>query len=147
MNLRRSENDAARRVASPPTACQILSLRRAGEMKSPAFPSVATVELFRAALRALARLDAGTDDSPDRVAKPSNVSDSESSAAAELRSALQLICDDAREHALRAEQLLVVLKAAWPTLPEVRAIPVGVTRDGLLSRVLGLCLDEYYRDR
>ncbi|MDQ6828865.1 MAG: hypothetical protein M3081_08365 [Gemmatimonadota bacterium] len=122
-------------------------------MSAAAFPSAATVDLFRAALRALGQeqpLSRRTPRSvealgPLRGAGDPQTLDSEKLAACvELRAALRALCDEARAESLRAEQLLVVFKQTWFSLPEVRALDHDEQRGILLSRVLGLCLDEYY---
>lgn len=61
-----------------------------------------------------------------------------------LRRALRLMCDEAHRNGLRAEQLLVVVKDAWRSLPEVSQLPTGGTRERLLSRVVTMCIEEFY---
>ena len=61
---------------------------------------------------------------------------------APVRAALRAVCDAARAHGLRADQLLVLLKRDWAALPWT----ARVRRDGddVLSRVVSLCIQEYY---
>lgn len=62
----------------------------------------------------------------------------------DLRLALRHACDRARDDGLRAEQLLLVLKAAWRELPERQQLP-QVEADAALARVVTACIDEYYQ--
>ncbi len=62
----------------------------------------------------------------------------------QLGDALITLSAEAKRHSLRAEQVLVLLKQAWRELPEARALTDGEARQALLSRVIVLCLDEYY---
>ncbi|HJQ09424.1 MAG TPA: hypothetical protein VJ840_00155 [Gemmatimonadaceae bacterium] len=60
-----------------------------------------------------------------------------------LRESLVRLCSLAHKREVRAEQLLVMLKDAWSELAE----PERVLRehsDEVLSRVITLCIDEYY---
>lgn len=61
----------------------------------------------------------------------------------EIRVLLERLCDVAYAEGLRAEQVLLRIKAAWRDLPEVRH---GLRdHDGVvLSRVITLCIDEYF---
>jgi len=61
----------------------------------------------------------------------------------EIRALLERLCDAAHAQGLRAEHVLLRIKAAWRDLPEVRH---GLRDyDGLvLSRVITLCIDEYF---
>jgi len=61
-----------------------------------------------------------------------------------LRRALRLMCDEAHRSGLRAEQLIVIVKDAWRSLPEVSRLPAGGTRERLLSRVVTMCIEEFY---
>ena len=65
----------------------------------------------------------------------------------ELRRAMRLLCDDARRRGLRAEQVIVLVKEAWASLPEVHALPRGQQRSEALSRIVSLCIDEFYAAR
>lgn len=61
-----------------------------------------------------------------------------------LRVALVQMSAQAREKALLPEQLLVVLKDLWGSLPEVRAMTDHGQQTRLLQRVVTLCIKEYY---
>ena len=60
-----------------------------------------------------------------------------------LRS-LRSLCRVARTQGVPVEQLVVVCKDAWRTLPEARVLPVE-TRTQLLKDVISRCIDEFYR--
>ena len=64
--------------------------------------------------------------------------------SAALQSALQRVSAEARERTMRPEQLLVVLKDVWSTLPEVRAMSVAGEQVRLLQHVVTMCIKEYY---
>jgi hypothetical protein len=63
-----------------------------------------------------------------------------------LQSALRLLASEAREKAIHAEQLLVVLKDAWFSLPQVAQAPQGDEQNRQLQRVVTVCIREYYSD-
>jgi hypothetical protein len=73
------------------------------------------------------------------------------SSSQDLQRAIRLMCEEARRKDLRAEQLLIVFKRAWHSLPEVEQLPRGLERTDLLNHVISLCIDEFYagaeRDR
>jgi hypothetical protein len=60
-----------------------------------------------------------------------------------IREALRLLCTEAHRHTVRAEQLLVTLKQAWVTLPEVQELAPD-TRRQLLDRLITLAIQAYY---
>jgi hypothetical protein len=64
--------------------------------------------------------------------------------AAALQSALLRLSTEARERAMLPEQLLVVLKDLWGTLPEVRAMTDAGEQIRLQQRVVTMCIKEYY---
>jgi ActR/RegA family two-component response regulator len=64
--------------------------------------------------------------------------------SAALQRALLRISAEARERAMLPEQLLVVLKDLWGTLPEVRAMTDAGEQVRLLQRVVTMCIKEYY---
>ncbi|HEX6057955.1 MAG TPA: hypothetical protein VFZ11_02970 [Gemmatimonadaceae bacterium] len=66
---------------------------------------------------------------------------------ARLRHGLRLLCDAARDRGVRAEQLVVVIKHAWSTLPEAQWRPDSDRGLPLLERVVSMCIEEYYADR
>jgi hypothetical protein len=63
-----------------------------------------------------------------------------------LHGALLRMSAEARERSMLPEQLLVVLKDAWGTLPEVRAMTDAAQQVRLLQRVVTMCIKEYYSD-
>jgi hypothetical protein len=69
---------------------------------------------------------------------------SSSGNAAELQGALMRMSAEARERSVLPEQLLVVLKDVWGTLPEVRAMTDAGSQVRLLQRVVTMCIKEYY---
>jgi hypothetical protein len=62
----------------------------------------------------------------------------------ELRTALRQVCTDARRSGLRAEQLLVLIKDVWVTLPAGISRVQSVRGDERLNHVISTCVDEYY---
>jgi len=46
---------------------------------------------------------------------------------------------------LRAEGMLVAFKQIWNGLPQVRALGDSQRRDRLLTHLVRLCIDSYYR--
>jgi hypothetical protein len=62
-----------------------------------------------------------------------------------LRDALDGMAVEARDKKMLPEQLLVVLKEIWYTLPEVRAIEDSGAQIRMLQRVVTMCIKEYYR--
>lgn len=67
-------------------------------------------------------------------------------AAGALRSAVRVLCDEARRTSpSQAERLVIVLRAAWPMLPAVRDLPPGDGGARLLARVLSLAIAEFYQ--
>ena len=64
-----------------------------------------------------------------------------------LQPALRTIATEAREKQMRAEQLLVVLKDIWYSVPQIAQAPPGEQQNRLLQRVVTLCIREYYSAR
>lgn len=64
---------------------------------------------------------------------------------ARIRRAVRPMCDDARRSGLHAEQLLIVVKSAWASLPEAQTLSVTGRRRDLLTDVIRICIDEFYR--
>ena len=60
-----------------------------------------------------------------------------------LRRALRALCVEARTKDLRAEQLIVLFKRAWHSLPESRG-PDTRKKQELLDRLITICVQEYY---
>jgi hypothetical protein len=59
------------------------------------------------------------------------------------RACARVMCADARDRSVRIEELLISLKRIWPTIPGIERL----RRDEsgrLLSRVVTLCVEEYY---
>ncbi|NUO40137.1 MAG: hypothetical protein HOQ17_08770 [Gemmatimonadaceae bacterium] len=63
---------------------------------------------------------------------------------ATLQHALVRMSSEARDRSILPEQLLVVLKDVWGTLPEVRAMTDSGEQVRLLQRVVTMCIKEYY---
>jgi hypothetical protein len=63
-----------------------------------------------------------------------------------LRRALRVMAAEARERSMLPEQLLIVLKDIWYSLPDVRRMPEPDDRIRLLQRVVTICIKEYYAD-
>ena len=61
-----------------------------------------------------------------------------------LQHTLKQMSVEARERELYAEQLLVVLKDVWSTIPEVRCMTDTAIQVRLLQRVVTMCIKEYY---
>jgi hypothetical protein len=61
-----------------------------------------------------------------------------------LETALHQVSVEAREKKVLAEQLLVVLKDLWFSLPEIRATGDSEEQTRLLQRVVTLCIRAYY---
>lgn len=67
-----------------------------------------------------------------------------SSDNANLRSALHGLASEAREKGLPPEQLLIVLKETWYSLPAIYAVQEPGEQTRLLQRVVTMCIKEYY---
>ena len=63
----------------------------------------------------------------------------------DLRDALDVMAAEAREKKMLPEQLLVVLKDIWYSLPAVRAVDDSGAQIRMLQRVVTMCIKEYYR--
>jgi hypothetical protein len=63
---------------------------------------------------------------------------------AALQHALVQMSSEARDRSILPEQLLIVLKDVWGTLPEVRAMTDSAEQVRLLQRVVTMCIKEYY---
>ena len=61
-----------------------------------------------------------------------------------LKDALIQMSREARERGILPEQLLIVLKDTWSTLPEVRVMDNTNEQVRLLQRVVTMCIKEYY---
>jgi hypothetical protein len=69
---------------------------------------------------------------------------SRSSEPTALQRALVRMSTEARDRSILPEQLLIVLKDVWGTLPEVRAMTDSGEQVRLLQRVVTMCIKEYY---
>jgi hypothetical protein len=63
----------------------------------------------------------------------------------DLRDALDVMAAEAREKRMLPEQLLVVLKDIWYSLPAVRSVEDSGSQIRMLQRVVTMCIKEYYR--
>jgi hypothetical protein len=63
----------------------------------------------------------------------------------DLRDALDVMAAEARDKKMLPEQLLVILKDLWYTLPAVRAVEDSGAQIRMLQRVVTMCIKEYYR--
>lgn len=61
-----------------------------------------------------------------------------------LRPALRQLAVEAHANGIVAEQVLIVLKQVWYTLPSARELPSSEERGQLLQRVVTMCIREYY---
>jgi hypothetical protein len=61
-----------------------------------------------------------------------------------LRRGIRLLCDQARRHGVRAEQLVVAVREAWSSLPESRWRAGADRGSELIGRVVAVCIDEFY---
>jgi hypothetical protein len=64
--------------------------------------------------------------------------------ASALQASLMLVATEARARNILPEHLLVRLKEAWSSLPEVRAMHDSHEQARLLERVVTICIREYY---
>lgn len=63
-----------------------------------------------------------------------------------LRDALNHMAVEAHDKSMLPEQLLVVLKDIWYSLPGVQTIGDPTEQVRLLQRVVTMCIREYYAD-
>ena len=63
----------------------------------------------------------------------------------ELRDALRRAADEAREKGMQAEHLLLALKEVWYSLAELARASRRPEQQRLLQRLIGHCLDAYYK--
>lgn len=64
--------------------------------------------------------------------------------ASPLGPALRQLALEAREKGIVAEQVLIVLKQVWYSLPGQRELPSPEDRGSLLQRAVTMCIREYY---
>ena len=63
-----------------------------------------------------------------------------------MRQAIAIMCARARGSGAPPEQLLVLVKQTWSTLPDVRSIAASTARQQLLEGFIQACIREYYAD-
>ena len=76
--------------------------------------------------------------------EPSADSKGRARAGEEVRRALRALCEDARVHRVRVEQLVIAIKQGWSSLHSDRPRARSDGPDELLNHVITLCIDEYY---
>ena len=79
-----------------------------------------------------------------RRALERHVGDHGAEPAPELRAALQTLAREARQKGISPEQLLVVLKSLWRSLPEVQHARDYDEETRILQRVVAMCIKEYF---
>ena len=62
----------------------------------------------------------------------------------ELHDVLCRAANEARDKGIQAEQLLVVMKDLWHSLPELRSISDGERQNELLQQLISRCIEQYY---
>ena len=62
----------------------------------------------------------------------------------ELKELLRRLAVQARERQLQAEQLLIVLKDVWYSLPELSSRKGTDVQTQLLQQLIARCIQEYY---
>ena len=60
-----------------------------------------------------------------------------------LRDSMRRLCNLAHNRSLTAERLLVMLKETWWDMQEAERV-LGHRREEVLSRLVTLCIDEYF---
>lgn len=66
--------------------------------------------------------------------------------APEVRAALHELARDARQKAMPPEQVLLVLKRIWQSLPDVEHARDRDEETRILQRVVTMCIKEYFAD-
>ena len=64
-----------------------------------------------------------------------------------VRDSLRDLCDDARNHDVRAEQLVIAIKEGWSALQGDHPRTRAEGPDEALDRVISLCIDAFYAER
>ena len=62
----------------------------------------------------------------------------------ELKGLLSRAAADARQKKIQAEQLLLVLKDVWYSLPQLAALAGEDVQTRLLQQLISRCIQEYY---
>ncbi len=65
---------------------------------------------------------------------------------AQLRAAIRHLCVDARRRGIPVEQLLIVVKKACTSSPEMQSRASDPHATDLMNRVVTVCIQEYYAD-
>jgi hypothetical protein len=63
----------------------------------------------------------------------------------ELRAVIRAVAREARGRHLRAEQLVIIFKNIWESLPEVSYTADAAARELVRQQLVTLCIEEYYR--
>ena len=64
----------------------------------------------------------------------------------ELHDILCRVAAEAREKRIQAEQLLVIMKELWYSLPELRRVADNDRQVALLQELISRCIDRYYAE-
>lgn len=64
----------------------------------------------------------------------------------EANSAIVSLCDGAKHDGWSAEQLLMAVKDACYTSPEIAHLTSTSERDAFLAKIVSACIKEYYKD-
>lgn len=70
--------------------------------------------------------------------------DSDATSSPSLKDALRQPCGEAKLKNWPPESLLIALNTALNAVPAVQRLARGPDRDEFVSRVVSLCIDEYY---
>src|SRR5438132_11005297 len=62
----------------------------------------------------------------------------------DLKGLLSRAAADARQKGIQAEQLLLVLKDIWYSLPQLATRPADDVQTRLLQQLIARCIQEYY---
>jgi hypothetical protein len=74
------------------------------------------------------------------------IADGVARAGDDVRDALRNLCEDARRHSVRAEQLVIAIKQGWLALHNDRPRPRVAAPDEMLNHAITVCIDEYYSE-
>jgi len=64
----------------------------------------------------------------------------------EANAAIVTLCDGAKHDGWSAEQLLMAVKDACYTSPEISHLTSTSERDAFLAKIVSACIKEYYKD-
>lgn len=62
----------------------------------------------------------------------------------QIRNDMRALCRDAQEKGVQVEALIIAIKEAWHGSTEARTLPKGTQGPDLLTRIITLCISEYY---